>query len=72
MVGILTPGDRVPATLGNKAVFKDGVPVASLENGKLVDRTGADKSDLAQAYALLRRPFVESHGKAYRAVAMVL
>ena len=72
VVGILTPGDRVPATLGNKAVFKDGVPVASLENGKLVDRTGADKSDLAQAYALLRHPFVESQGKAYRAVARVL
>ena len=72
VVGILTPGDRVPATLGNKAVFKDGVPVASLENGKLVDRTGADKSNLAQAYALLRHPFVESQGKAYRAAARVL
>ena len=36
------------------------------------DRTEADKSDLAQAYALLRHPFVESQGKAYRAAARVL
>ena len=41
--------------LGNKAVFRDGVPVASLENGKVVDRSGGDQAVLAQAYALLRR-----------------
>ena len=47
LVGILTPGERVPAILGNKAVFRDGVPVASLENGKVVDRSGADQAVLA-------------------------
>ena len=60
VVGILTPGERVPAMLGNKAVFRDGVPVASLENGKVVDRSGGDQAVLAQAYALLRRSPVET------------
>ena len=31
LVGILTTGDRVPAVPGNRIVFRDGVPVASLE-----------------------------------------
>ena len=72
VVGILTPGDKVPATLGNKAVFKDGVPVASLENGKVVDRTGVDKSDLTQAYALLRHTPIETQGKPSRLAARAL
>jgi ATP-dependent Lhr-like helicase len=69
VVGILTPGDRVPAVLGNKAVFKDGVPVASLESGKVIDRSGTDKSDLAQAYALLRSSPVEPKTSQVRRVA---
>lgn len=69
LVGILTPGERVPAMLGNKAVFRDGVPVASLENGKVVDRSGADRVVLAQAYALLRRSPVETQTEPSRRVA---
>ncbi len=69
LVGILTPGERVPAILGNKAVFRDGVPVASLENGKVVDRSGADQAVLVQAYALLRRSPVETQTEPYRRVA---
>ena len=72
LVGILTPGHRVPATLGNKVVFKDGVPVASLENGKVVDRTGTGKSDLDQAYALLRQTSVASQWKPSRITARAL
>jgi ATP-dependent Lhr-like helicase len=33
--GILTPGPRVPATRGNRVLFRDGEPVAVLEAGEL-------------------------------------
>ena len=33
LVGILTPGDRVPAVLGNKVVFRDGVLTPAAEGG---------------------------------------
>ncbi|MFQ5793122.1 MAG: hypothetical protein ACE5JI_21845, partial [Acidobacteriota bacterium] len=42
VVGVLTPGARVPAVLGNVAVFRDGVPVCSWEGGKLVERALLD------------------------------
>ena len=59
LVGILTPGERVPALLGNQVVFRDGVPVASWETGSLVNRCSADPATLAKAAALLRRSPVE-------------
>ena len=56
VVGFLTPGQRVPAILGNRVVFRDGVPVASLESGELISRNGTDQSTRAQAYQLLHHP----------------
>ena len=38
LVGIVTPGERVPALPGNRVVFRDGAPLASLEKGVLVNR----------------------------------
>ena len=35
LAGVLTPGPRVPAVLGNYLVFRDGVPVASLQAGEV-------------------------------------
>ena len=35
LAGILTPGPRVPGHLGNRVVFRDGVPVASRQAGEL-------------------------------------
>ena len=55
LVGILTPGERVPALLGNQVVFRDGVPVASWETGSVVNRCSADSATLAKAAALLTR-----------------
>ena len=60
VVGSLTPGERVPAILGNKIVFKDGIPVCSLENGNLVDRWKGEDSVLAKARDLLTRSPVEA------------
>jgi ATP-dependent Lhr-like helicase len=34
LAGILTPGPRVPALLGNRIIYRDGVPVASVESGE--------------------------------------
>ncbi|MBI4545828.1 MAG: ATP-dependent DNA helicase, partial [Gemmatimonadetes bacterium] len=33
LVGILTPGERVPALAGNRILFRDGVPIAVREAG---------------------------------------
>ena len=59
LVGILTPGERVPALLGNQVVFRDGDPVASWETGSLVNRCSADPATLAKASALLRKSPIE-------------
>ena len=56
VAGILTPGKRVPAVLGNKVAFRDGAPLFSVEKGLLVDRASLDESALAQARSLLRLP----------------
>ena len=53
LVGIVTPGDRVPAQQGNRVVFRDGVPVASLEKGMVVNRSNADADTLTAATNLL-------------------
>jgi ATP-dependent Lhr-like helicase len=34
LAGILTPGPKVPAVLGNRIVYRDGVPVAAVESGE--------------------------------------
>ncbi|MDQ3370905.1 MAG: ATP-dependent DNA helicase, partial [Myxococcota bacterium] len=39
LVGILSPGPRVPAIVGNAVLYLDGLPVASLEAGAIVPRT---------------------------------
>jgi ATP-dependent Lhr-like helicase len=38
LVGILAPGPRVPAVIGNAILYRDGVPVASREAGEVVLR----------------------------------
>ena len=35
LVGILTPGARVPAQAGNRILFRDGVPIAALVAGEV-------------------------------------
>ena len=34
LVGVLTPGARVPAVLGNRIIYRDGVPVAAVQGGE--------------------------------------
>ena len=44
LVGVLTPGPRVPALLGNSVVFRDGVPLASLQSGEIQFHGDADEA----------------------------
>ncbi len=56
LVGIVTPGERAPSQPGNRVVFRDGVPVASLEKGIVVNRSNADAATLTAATNLLFGP----------------
>jgi ATP-dependent Lhr-like helicase len=38
LVGVLSPGARVPAIIGNAVLYVDGHPLASLEAGEVVPR----------------------------------
>ncbi len=42
LAGILSPGARVPAVLGNAVLYRDGVPIASLESGEVVVRVNLE------------------------------
>ena len=39
LVGVLSPGPKVAAVLGNAILYRDGVPIASIEAAQLVIRT---------------------------------
>jgi len=56
LAGITTPGARVPGQLGNRVVFRDGVPVASLEKGNVVNLANADATTMDAAVNLLYGP----------------
>jgi len=57
LVGTLLPGSKVPALAGNRLLYRDGVPVASLVAGKtrLLVEADAFTGDQWQA-ALIRQP----------------
>lgn len=58
LVGILTPGPRLAAVPGNRLVYRDGVPVAVLENGRVRILVPADDAERANLERLLdERPF---------------
>jgi ATP-dependent Lhr-like helicase len=38
LVGITSSGPKVPAVLGNSILYRNGVPLASLEAGAVVER----------------------------------
>jgi ATP-dependent Lhr-like helicase len=57
LIGILTPGPRLPALSGNRVVYRDGIPVATLAGGSV--QFLADMEHAAQWEAqkrLLRSP----------------
>jgi ATP-dependent Lhr-like helicase len=57
LVGVLTPGARVPALAGNRVLFRDGVPIAVQVAGEAQFLTELDPAAAWQAHnALLRKP----------------
>jgi ATP-dependent Lhr-like helicase len=54
LVGILTPGSRVPAVYTNRLLLEDGLPVAALEAGEL-RRLAATKAGDEELRTLLAR-----------------
>jgi ATP-dependent Lhr-like helicase len=66
LVGILTPGPRLPALTGNRLLLEDGLPVATLAGGAmqlLVERGPADQWELRLAL-LGRTPRPDRHSGA--------
>ncbi len=56
LVGILVPGERVPALAGNRVLFRDGLPVATLIGKQVRMLARLDRHAEWQAHnALLRR-----------------
>lgn len=56
LVGILTPGERIPALASNRVVYRDGVPLAARvagENRLLVSAEGVSRLEIERA--LVRR-----------------
>lgn len=46
LAGILTPGPRIPALTSNRILFRDGLPIAALESGRIRRLTdSAEESD---------------------------
>jgi ATP-dependent Lhr-like helicase len=44
LAGIVTPGDRVPATVGNRVLYRDGEPLAGLVAGEIVTLATLDEA----------------------------
>ncbi len=66
VTGILTSGPRVPAMLGNRVVFRDGLPLASFQGGELHFETDVDEATRSDVARLLgpRRAAARSAGAA--------
>jgi len=61
LVGILTPGARVPALAGNRVLYRDGVPIAVQIGGETQFlETLASGDEWAARNALLRQPLPPS------------
>ncbi|PVX86658.1 Lhr family ATP dependent helicase [Paraburkholderia unamae] len=57
LVGTLLPGDKVPALAGNRIVFRDGVPVATLIAGRFAFLSEFDESTRAELRTRLAKPW---------------
>ncbi|MED5588855.1 MAG: hypothetical protein VX581_08410, partial [Chloroflexota bacterium] len=49
-------GHKVPAVVRNRLVFRDGVPIVSMENGSVVELTNASPDIMERAKVTLSVP----------------
>jgi len=70
LVGILTPGARLPALTGNRLLYRDGIPIATLAAGEVRMLEALDAADEWEAHKTLlrqtapRRPVAEASDQA--------
>ena len=55
LVGILTPGPRLPALTGNRLLYRDGLPIAMLAAGEMVCLETLEGASQWEARAALLR-----------------
>ena len=77
LVGIITPGARLPALTGNRVLYRDGLPVATLAAGEVQFLETLDPATEWEARnALLRRirkaPSLSPEGELVREAALGL
>ena len=60
LAGITSPGRRVPALVRNRLVLRNGVPIASMENGVVVELTNVSPEIMEQAKIALSVPISHS------------
>ena len=60
LAGILSPGHKVPAVVRNRLVFRDGVPIVSMENGSVVELTNASPDIMERAKVTLSVPISQA------------
>jgi ATP-dependent Lhr-like helicase len=77
LVGIITPGARLPALTGNRVLYRDGLPVATLAGGEVQFLETLDPATEWDAHnALLRRirkaPSLSPDGELVREVKLGL
>ncbi|MBV9427769.1 MAG: DEAD/DEAH box helicase [Bradyrhizobiaceae bacterium] len=69
LVGILTPGARLPALTGNRLLYRDGIPIATLAAGEVRMLETLDAADEWAAHKALlrqtapRRPVADAAGE---------
>jgi ATP-dependent Lhr-like helicase len=60
LAGILTPGPKIAALAGNRVLYRDGVPMASLAAGEVTFFGGLDPASEWQARQVLLRAAVRA------------
>jgi ATP-dependent Lhr-like helicase len=56
LAGIISPGSRVPSVVRNRLVVRDGLPIASMENGSIVELANVSPEIMDQAKITLSVP----------------
>ena len=56
LAGILSPGHRVPSVVRNRLVLHDGMPIASMENGSVVELANVSPEIMERAKVALSVP----------------
>ena len=54
LLGIILPGDKIAATLSNRILFRDGLPVA-IQSGDEIRALGSAELDIESRSLLLRK-----------------